>query len=290
MLGIGAAFLRQGLDRRIREAADVPADMGGPVLGYVRGEALGRGPVALTGRKAPKALDDDDLEPLRILRTNLGFLDPDGPLRTILVTSPLPEEGKSTVATSLAWLEAVGGRRTLLVDCDLRRPSVAQRFGVSPTPGLSDYLAGRASPAEILQTVAAPVGASPNGSEAPAEPQLVCIAAGTPAPNPAELLGSVRFRTFLAQVAEVYDRVVLDSPPLLPVGDTLELLPQVDGVLLCLRFGQTTRDQALAGRTALSHFPAKPTGIVLTGVRPGAESGDFGYYAYTHRYPATSAG
>jgi capsular exopolysaccharide synthesis family protein len=280
MFGIGAAFLRHALDRRIRDVETIRQRMQYPVMGYLHDSALG---FAVPEGDGVKGFSEDDLEASRIVRTNVGVLDPEQPLKTVLVTSPLPGEGKSTAAASLAYVEAVAGRTTLLVDCDMRRSSLAGRFGVPSEPGLADYLKGQASPADILRTVALRGAGSLNGA-GPSPGNLVVIPAGSPVTNAAELLGTERFRDFLRDVAQVYDRVILDTPPLLPVGDTLELLPVIDGVLLCLRVGQTTREQALAAKEALSHFPAKPTGLVMTGVVPGTGADYAGYYSYSHSY------
>ena len=209
----------------------------------------------------------------------------------MLVTSPLPEEGKSTVAASLAAANAASGRRTLLVECDLRRPSLPARLSVNRSPGLTDYLAGEAGAAEILQVVTLsegePVLAGGQGRGAAAGApstvagKLVVIAAGSHSVRPAELLGSARFRAFLEQVCAAYDTVVLDTPPLLSVSDTLEMVPFADGVLLCIRADQTTRDQARAVKAALAHLPERTTAVVVTGLKPGRES-DYGYYSYAY--------
>jgi succinoglycan biosynthesis transport protein ExoP len=177
----------------------------------------------------------------------------------------------------------VAGKRTLLVECDLRRPDLAERFGLAPAPGLTDYLARHADPQEILQMVELAHPVAGNGSSGSVAEEgagtLVCITAGTPSPHPAELLGSDRFRHFLAQVSEAYDMVVLDTSPLLSVADTRELLPNVDGVVLCIRSSQTTREQALAVKAALEHYPHRPTGLVVTGLRP-RDGASYGYYSY----------
>jgi len=233
-------------------------------------------------------MTDQDVESFRILRTNLEFLDVDHPIKSILVTSPLPEEGKSTVAASLAAANAAAGKRTLLVECDLRRPSLPERLSINRSPGLSDYLAGQASAGQILQVVTLSEGepvSNGNGKDAPrveaAAGKLVVIAAGSQSVRPAELLGSRRFRDFLEQVVAAYDIVVIDTPPLLSVSDTLELVPLVDSVLLCIRADQTTRDQARAVKDALAHLPERTTGIVVTGLKPGREH-DYGYYSYAY--------
>src|SRR3954452_2141883 len=121
-----------------------------PVVGKVSENALGRVGFGVNG-SAP--VMDPDLESFRIIRTNLEYLRQDRPLKSLLVTSGLPEEGKSTVAASLACTATLAGRRTLLVECDVRRPSLARRLGLKQTPGLTDYLMGAADPRDVIQTV-----------------------------------------------------------------------------------------------------------------------------------------
>jgi polysaccharide biosynthesis transport protein len=281
-VGLLAAFVRDALDRRLRGTSEISEELRMPIIGHLRGDVLGRTLMSSNGRPA---LNEADFEAFRILRTNLDFLDVDSPLKTVVVTSPLPEEGKSTVAVSLACAYAVAGKRVLLVECDLRRPTLAHRLGIEPQPGISDYLLGQAEPKDVVRTVpvTAPDG---DGAEPGRVPMIACIAAGRPSPRPAELLGSKRFNGFLGQVAEAYDKVILDATPLLSVVDALELLPQVDGVVMCVRAQRTTRDQARAARSALEHFPQQPRGVVVTGVRPGDEA-DYGYYSYAYAYSAS---
>ncbi len=308
-LGIVAAFLRDSLDRRLRGTHEVHEQLDLPVLGRVNDTALGYAGLAANGAGV---VSDTDLEAFRVLRTNLDFLSADSPVRSVVVTSGLPEEGKSTVAASLAGAAAVAGKRTLLVECDLRRASLAARLALAPEPGLTDYLVGRAKPADILQTI--DLGAAPGGNgssaagtasasgghgEGDIEPgagngsagsdrprrRLVCIVAGGPAPHPAELLGSERCKEFLRKIRKAYDLVVLDTSPLLSVADALELVPHVDGVILCVRLSQTTREEAKATKSALEHLPPRPTGVVVTGVGTG-EDDAYGYYTYSYGYSA----
>ena len=299
-IGILAAFVRDALDRRLRSVGQIQEELKLPVVGRVRDEALGRsGPVA-NGRGA---MEEADLEAFRILRANLAFLDVDRPIRSLVVTSPLEGEGKSTVAISLAFANAWAGQRTLLVECDLRRPVLSQRLELKEGPGLADFLAGNATPQEIVQGVPVAPPASTNGAKpqdgdtgragrrqgaTPGTGALACIVAGTRAPRPAELLASERFAQFLSQVSEVYDAVILDTAPMLSVADTLGLVARADGVLVCVRSQRTTRDQVRAARAALDRLPERPAALVVTGVKRGDES-EYGYYYSDARHRLTPA-
>ena len=276
-IGLLAAFARDSLDRRLRGTRDVYDELGVPILAKVPERAMGKAGFVDNG-VPPNA--DVDLEAFRMLRTNLEFLGDERRLRSIVVTSGLPEEGKSTVAAGLASAAAVAGRRTLLIECDMRRPSLADRLGIRRSPGLSEYLQGKATPQEVLQPVSTSPAPGRNGSTPDKELGLVAIAAGGHTPRSAELLGSERFRDLLAHVSEVYDLVVIDTSPLLSVVDALELVPQVDGVIVCARLSRTTRDQAKAVRAALDRLPPRAMGAVVTGIRPGDEEGYEYYYAY----------
>ncbi len=282
LLGIALATARDTLDRRLRHSSDVSQVLDHPVVGHIRSEALGHaGPPVEAGPGVGGPLADPDEEAFRILRQNVQYLSAASETETLLVTSAMAEEGKSTVAACLAVTMAESGRRTLLVDCDLRRPVLARRFGISESPGLTDYLSGNAGPDEILQSVPMPTATS-NGNGL-ANPQqmatnLVCITSGTTVPRPAELLASERFQAFLAEVSKAYDLVVLDTAPLLPVADTLGIIPSISTLLVCVRLARTTRDQARAAQSALDRLPERPVGLVLTDVRED-EDGYYGYYA-----------
>jgi capsular exopolysaccharide synthesis family protein len=279
LVGIGAAFLRNALDRRIKDSHQLQHDLDMPLVGYVRADALGLSGV---GRNGDSFVSEDDLEAFRILRRNVDFLAGDSEISSLVVTSALPEEGKSTVAAWFAYVSAVAGRRTLLVECDLRRPVLATRFGVEKGPGLSDYLAGEAKPKDVLRSV------NVHGREA--ADVLPLIPAGENTFQPTEMIGSKKFKAFVDQTTRAYDIVIFDSAPLLPVGDTLELIPQVDAVLLCVRLGQTTKDQAQAAKQAMTHLPDKPTGLVVTGVRSGSDDDYYGYYSYAGASTPARAG
>jgi capsular exopolysaccharide synthesis family protein len=267
LLGIAIAFIRETLDKRATDAHEVQKRLELPLVGYVRKDSLGMVGISTNGAGA---VSEADLEAFRILRKNVDFLGEDEELQVIAVTSPLPEEGKSTVAAWYAYASALVGKRTVLVECDFRRPVAALRFGFDAEPGLSDYLAGEADPQQVLRTIEV----QGRGAE-----NLPVIPAGGTVLQPTEMLASKRFQEFLTQLRKVYDRVVIDCAPLLPVGDTLEILPQVDGVLLCVRLGQTTMDQASGAKQILEHLPEKPTGLVITGLARGSDDDYYGYYS-----------
>jgi capsular exopolysaccharide synthesis family protein len=267
MLGTAAAFIRETLDRRATDGHEVQKRLDLPLVGYVRKESLG---MAGMSKNGTGLVSDQDLESFRILRKNVDFLGRDQDLDVVAVTSPLPEEGKSTVASLYAYASALVGKRTILVECDFRRPVSAARLGFKPTPGLSEYLAGEAGPGDVLRAI----DVHGRGAE-----KLAVIPAGGTVSQPTELLATERFQQFLDQLRTVYDLVVIDCPPLLPVGDTLEVLPEVDGVLLCVRLKQTTLNQATAAKQVMEHLPDKPTGLVVTGLTRGSDHDYYGYYS-----------
>jgi Mrp family chromosome partitioning ATPase len=284
LVAIAAAFLRDTLDRRLRTPREVDSSFRLPVLGHVGKQAMGRVASFGHGGSEAQALE---LERFRILRRNLELLDHDHPPRSVLVTSTVAGEGKTTVASSLAVATAASGKRTLLVDCDLRRPELASRLGIERAPGISDYLLGRATPEEILRRLdfaTTPIangnGGSSNGHASGGSHMLVCIPAGSAPAQAAELLGSRRFAEFIEQVSSTYDAVVLDSAPLLPVADTLDIVPHVDAVLVCARESRTTRTQAAAARATLDRFPDRPAGVVITGVRSRGAADELYSYSY----------
>ena len=287
VFGLIAAFGRDALDRRLRTVREVHDGLGIPVLGRVSEATFGSAGLARNGLP----MLETDFEAFRVLRTNLAFAVADQAPRSVLVTSGLPEEGKSTVAMSLASAGVLAGQSVLLVECDMRRPSFERRLKVKRAPGLSEYLSGEASPADILQVVELHEPLRFNGSEPardgagagkPADVQrkLVCITAGGPSSQAAELLGTARFRDFLEKVSKAYDLVVLDTGPLLAVVDPLQIVPFVDLVLVCARVERTTREEAHATRAALGHLPDKPMGAVVTGIKRGAADASDYYYGY----------
>jgi capsular exopolysaccharide synthesis family protein len=286
LLGIAVATARDAFDRRLRHTRDVADAVDRPIVGRIRAEALGHTGAPAESSNGVGPLDDPDQESFRILRHNIAYLGPAADSRTVLVTSAVAGEGKSTVAACLAVATAEAGTRTLLVECDLRRPVLAKRFRINEGPGLSDYLTGNSQPNEILQPVTGIVerlnGSGPAlGAAQPGASNLVCITSGRTVPRPAELLASNRFRSFLTDVSKVYEAVILDAPPLLPVADTLAIVPDVSTVIMCVRLEQTTRDQARAAQSALERLPERPIGLVITDIRRQDDGYDYRSYVAT---------
>ena len=261
--GVALAFARKAFDLRLTDVAGVERELGFNLVGYVPSEALG-----LASRNGQGRPAQDHLETFRILKANVAFLTPQQDVSSIAVTSAVAEEGKSTVSAWYAYVSAAAGIKTLLVDCDLRKPRLAERFGLEASPGLTDFLAGNAEPQDVLRIVEV---------EGPDAVPLAVIPAGGNLRQPAETIGSRAFRSFIHDVTSAYDLVIFDTAPLLPVSDTLFLIPQADVVLLCVRIGQTTRGQAQAAKQALANLPSKPTGVIVSGIE---RTDDHYYYGY----------
>lgn len=196
-------------------------------------------------------------EAYRTLRTNLEFSNLDRSLRALLVTSPGPDEGKSTTLANLAVTIAQGGKRVILVDADLRRPSQHQIFNLKNSVGLSDMVRDDALLANPpLQDTGVP--------------NLQVLTSGPLPPNPAEILGSKRMSDILAALLSRADMVLLDAPPVIAVTDAAVLSAKVDGVLLVIRAGKTKRENAKKAQQQLEKINARIIGVVLNNVKPDA--------------------
>ena len=205
-------------------------------------------------------------EPYRALRTAVQFANPDSPLRTILITSSTPGEGKTTTASNLAIALAAAGDRVVLVDADLRRATLAAAFGLEEAVGLGSLVLHTATLDDSLQQWSEGVTVLPSGRPLP--------------PNPSELLGSRLMSGWPGTLAGRFDVVIIDTPPVLPVTDAVALATQVDAVLIVARHGATQRGPAAEARRRLEAVGAPVIGYVLNAV-PARESA--GYYA-SYRY------
>ena len=286
-LAVVIAFARDAMDTRLKTPREAETHFGIPRLGQFSDDAFGR---SFGSTNGGRGLAPVDVEAARIIRANLEHLGTDRPLQSLAITSSLPGEGKSTVALALAWVAALSGKLTLLIECDLRQPVIATRLGLDPEPGLSDVLKGDARPRDALQLVdlvsEGTNGAPTKGGKAAARPEsdskVVCLTAGSPVADPAALLASDEFVDVMKKVTKAYEMVVIDTSPLLSVVDTRELLPLVDGLVVCARAYQTTREEARAAREALDNIPVHLAGLVVTGVPRTKDD----YYSYYYHYGA----
>jgi non-specific protein-tyrosine kinase len=261
MIGLGTAFLIEYLDDSIRSPRDVEQATGLETVGTI-GRSSAEGELVVAQQPlSPVA------EGFRKLRTNMEFLGIEGELRSVLVTSPGPREGKSTVAANLAAAAAQAGRFVILVEGDLRQPGAGRAFKRASSVGLTNaLLEGRL-----------------NGKIQATEVKgLRFLAAGEEPPNPAEMLGSRRMREILEDLVAEADLVIIDSAPVLPVADSVVLGQQVDGVLLVVDVGRTRRSAAEQAVEGLRQAGANVVGAVLNNVTSG--SGSYTYYGYGNDY------
>ena len=279
MLGIGLTFFLQYLDTTIKTQDDAEQSMGLPVLGYVpalREELNGETVSSERASYDMLALDRPRsalAEAFRSLRTALSFSTGTQDVRSMLVTSPSPLEGKSLVSINLAITFAQAGKRVLLVDSDLRKPRIHKTFGLSPTIGLSNLLTsgGGVQLAEVVQ-------------ETEVE-NLYVLPSGPRPPNPAELLATERMRGLLEEMEQVFDRVILDTPPVVNVTDATILMHFVGGGLVVIRGFTTQRDLAQRAAELLQGTQGNMLGVILNNAdTPKGAYGYDGYYYYSSQY------
>ncbi|WP_172592115.1 polysaccharide biosynthesis tyrosine autokinase [Subtercola boreus] len=240
-------------DTRIRSPRDIERLTETPVVGNVERRRR-RSPQAdgITMRMAPHSLLAEDY---RRVRTNLEFADVDNPIRSIVVTSAMPGEGKSTMAINIALAMAERSIRVLLIDADLRRPSIATYAQIEGAAGLTSVLVGSADLKDVIQ---------------PWAPNVDILTSGTIPPNPNQLLGSTSMARLLQTVIADYDFVIVDTPPLLPASDALTLTHMTDGALVVSLYNSTTRQRLTDALAALSGVRARTIGIVLNQTKPKA--------------------
>ena len=267
--GVGIAVLLEYLDSSIRTAEDVSNYLNLPFLGYIPSissqDAKNESEKALI---CYQKLTNPTIESYRALRTSILFSSPeDKPLKTILVTSSLPGEGKSFIATNLASIFSQVNERVILIDVDMRRPKLYKLFSIEQKPGLSAFLTGNASLESIVRTTPFP--------------NLSIITSGTIPPNPSELLSSGKIRDLLEELKSKFDRIIIDSPPALNVADTHLLASNVDGVVLVVK-GASTRLEAVVGaKNKILESKGKLIGAVVNNINPVKEDR---YYYYQYYY------
>ena len=247
--GIGLAFLLDSIDNTVRTPEQAQLISGLPSLGMIplgskTGEAHPRRLSVASSREAVELITQSRpqsqmAESYRALRTSLLLTSLGAPPKVILVTSALPQEGKTTTSINSAIVLAQKGTRVLLIDADLRRPSIHKTLGMGPRTGLSNVLTGTATAQQAIV-------------RSPLLPSLFVLPAGTPPPNPAELLASTNMRDVLAELREQYDHIVVDTPPTLSVTDAVVMSTRADAVVLVIRSGQTTRQALRRARDILT--------------------------------------
>jgi succinoglycan biosynthesis transport protein ExoP len=271
-----AALLVFGLeryDRRVKTVEDVEELFETPVIGLIPESHALRSPGALGTPREQDAF--------RMVRTQLRYFDVDRTIRRVMVTSADSEEGKSTLALNLARAAAVGeDRRALLIETDMRRPSISAMIGADSLAGLSELL----SHSQDLETALRELVVTPARSEEEGAHGIYdVLVAGAIPPNPLELLESRRMTELLELADATYDLIIVDTPPIGVVSDPISLVHQVDGVVLVSRLGRSRRDRAMRLRKQLRGLNAHILGVVVNGVRP--EGGNYYDYAgyYSHR-------
>jgi len=267
-LGVGLVFLMETFDNTLKSPSDVESTLGIPVLGMV--PIIG----GKDGSATPEKIRERDLgiftdpkslaaECCRSIRTNILFMSPDHPPHTIVVTSPSPQEGKTTTTINLAVTMSEAGGRVLVIDTDMRRPRLHRSFGVPNQVGLSTVVVGKSTLDEAIKRTEVP--------------NLDVLCCGPVPPNPSELLHAEKFAEVIRECARRYDRVILDSPPTSAVTDPAVLGNLCDGVILVVKGGETKRESALMARRQLLSAKAKILGVIVNEI-------DFSNPAYGYQY------
>jgi len=259
LVGAAAVMVREVLDTTVKSPQALQDIAGAPVLAGVPFDTSAKaGPLTMT-----RSGHNARAEALRQLRTNLQYVDVDRPVKTLVITSAVPGEGKSSTACCLAMLLAEAGQRVLIMDADLRRPRIAEYFGLEGAAGLTTVLAGKASVDEVLQRYGTLLWVLPSGFLPP---------------NPSELLGSQHMADLLNELRDRFETIIVDCPPLLPVTDAAVVAARADGALLLARSRKTTSAQVTTAVKALQSVDARLLGCVLNMVaRKGPDA--YSYYS-----------
>lgn len=280
VVGVVFALVRRAFDRRVRSANDISDAVDSSVVGVLPVDK------ELAAGRAVFSFDDirdgrgsfAHKEAMRELRTNLQYVDVDHPARVMVITSPLPGDGKSTTAANLAVSIAATGQSVILIDADLRRPVLGATFGFSDDVGLSDVLAGRARIDQVAHQV------DEHG-------RLFVVAAGRTPPNPSEMVGSQRMQQLARSLADDLV-VIIDSPPTLAVADAAVIASWADGAVLVVTAGRTTDDMLVRAVGNIAKTRGRLLGVVLN--RAPLRGADSGYYGsryggyYGYGAPSTS--
>lgn len=274
ILAIGAGFIAEGLDTSIKGIDDVEKYLGISVLASIPS-------IKTKGKKGEVEEIEERLvthykprtpvsEAYRSLRTNLQFASVDGPIKTVVITSPAPREGKTLTASNLAITEAQAGLKTLLLDTDMRKPMIHNLFNLEKEEGLSRVLAGELKLDDVIKKTEVE--------------NLFVITSGSIPPNPSELLGSKRMEEVLDKLKTKFDIIIMDSPPIIAVTDPIVLGQKADGIIMVIRSNMTIRGVAERAKGNVEYAKIKILGSVLNDVNVKWAYGSYRYYYYYHYY------
>ncbi len=272
LVSLALVVLLEYVDDTVKTQEQVQADTGVSSIGAIAQIKADDPTEKLVAYSRPR---DPLSEAYRVLRTNLGFAAIDGALNTILVTSPSPGEGKSTTTANLGVVMAQAGKRVIIVDSDLRRPTQHQIFGVSNSHGLTTALLDHVTPA-----VAHLQDTKVKG--------LRLLSSGPIPPNPAEILSSQRMGLLIQELSQEADMLLFDTPPTLSVTDAAVLAPQVDGALFVVHVGETRREALKQAIERLRQSNSQILGVVLNRINPS--QGSYYYYQYYSTYTQDGRG
>ncbi len=294
LIGVAAAILSDSMDTTLRDPELASRYLGTDIIGMLpavkRPSQLSQRPKAESTEIEKKKRDDERATPasgdyhrrgyyrtisgfeesIRTLRNTILLSDLNSPIRSLMITSASPGEGKSTAAVHLAIANAAQEQRTLLVDGDLRRPSIARSFGLTPSIGLSDVLTGKKTWAEVIVPV-------------PGRANLSILPAGAPSHRAADLMGT-RIGELMENLSEQFDCVILDSPPLLGFAEPLRMASVADAVIIVSYAGQTKRKAVAGVLTALGRVRANVLGVVLNQIKRDTTADGYAYYGYYRPY------
>lgn len=275
LAGVVLALLRDRVDRRLRHGNDAEAILQRPILGSIpESRALHKpDPGSLT-------LGGQDADAFRALRTNLRYFAIDQDVKSMLITSSAPGDGKSTIARYLAATAAASDVRVVLLEADLRKPTLQCALPHLTNTGLTDVLAGSIPLAEAIQHVPLSVYGQHGRRASGRARSLEVITAGPIPPNPTDLLESDRMLEVISQLEAAYSLVIIDSSPLTVVPDTIPIASRVSGVLVVVREGKSTSTSARHLRTQLDHLHITPLGIIVNAASLSEHGGYYGYYGY----------
>jgi len=275
LLGIVLSIGMDIADRALHTLRDVERYLNLPVLGTIPVVSFKDIPDFRDDQKAlqiDRQLVTHDYSPTpvgeayRALRTQLLFARGSERIRTLLITSISPEEGKSFTASNLAIIMAQQRTNTLLVDADLRRGVQHNTFSTSKDPGLTNYLSNKATLAGLVQPTHVP--------------NLSVLSCGSLIPNPSELLGSMQMRRFVAEVKRKYDFIIFDAPPLDAATDSVVISTLVDAVVIVVRAGKTNRNNAKERLEIFHTVPANLVGVIMNGTEEANMKSSYSYYHY----------